>query len=592
MAGDGRAGTARRTEGRGWWLVWAIGLATMAACQVETPGDPQLVFRDSGALAVDTGARADARRTDLGPIDAPGPDGGAPADSGPTDAGCVLDSPYTHFAVIAGSLSSYSRGEAYPSMRQWADRARTRGYRGMLLADQMRRTEGAQAVNQFSDARPDADAFQHVFRFDASFDLLRHEGNGSAAALITRDDDPDIASGTGVLLRSVGGGWASAAYEHDAGFDYDLQDVHLVLAVKVPRKTGDARVLARLRYGPKQNQHTVTWVLSWSGDPGEGTRPGFNAGATMHTFDLPLKDQVIEQLGDLQWQEGSLWRVELRAEDDAEAVFDNVNLRVDAFYDDYRAETLRYSDSQIQFVAGVEHNFASTEGQFVCLGAAGFPASDNDADTGLVDDLRAAGCFVVANRPQAPGAVTAETRVLLADAFEVWHPDFTIEGNVDTDFWDRLLLQRQGPFPALASAFLHEVGELGPDIPHNKVLATALTEDELLAALAAGRFYLVDDAEVSAELWGERPGCRRAEMGEKADDVERVHARVSCPEGVAKAELVRVTVPEGVEVRHPIENAAEGASWDASGWSSCYLRLEAVCTGGARVFSNPLWLGD
>ena len=561
----------------------------MAGCEADTPGDPQLQFRDGGSVSTDAGGPRDTGSRDLGALDVATPDV-PPLDVPPTDAGCVLDSPYREFAVLAGTLSSYSRGEAYPSLRQWADRARTQGFRGMLLADQMRRTDGANPVNQFSDARPEADPFQHVFRFDASFDMLRPNGEGAVAELITKEQDPDIASGTGVWLKGAEGGWSSAAYEDETGFDYDLQDVHLVLAVKVPRKTGDARVLARVSYGPKQNPQPVTWVLSWSGDPGEGTLADFNAAATMHTYELPLKDQVVAQYGALHWSEGALWRIELRIEGDAEAVFDNVNLRVDAYYDVYREEATRYSDSQIQFVPGVEHNFSLARGQFNCHGAESFPASDKDADGGLVDDLHAAGCFVVANRPRAPGATTSADRVQLADAFEVWHPAFAVDANPDLAFWDAQLLQRQGPFPALASAFLHEVNELTGSVPHNVVLTETLTDEGLLDALAAGRFYLVDDASLSVELWGERPGCQRAEMGEEVGDVETLHARVSCPDGVASAELLRVELPDGVQVRYPVTNPAEGATFDVADWPQSFVRLEATCLNGARAFTNPLWL--
>lgn len=578
------------------------GLVTLAVVGAGCDGDqaePPISFVDTGTPGQDAVA---ADTVDVvGPADVPAdapPPPDVPEDAGPA---CFV-SPYVDLPFASGAYSSYTRGVAYPSIRQWTDRARSQGYRGVLFAERHRRDEDAPLYEQFSDVHPAERAFQHVYDFDPTFDYFPFEGDGAYAGPIRGSEDLEVLHDLAIRVIGVEGGWAAASSTPDTPFSYDLQDLALQLRVKAPQRAADARVLVSYTFAVRANVRRLTYVLA--GDPGDDrpAPPEFQIGASMRSVRLPLKEQILEELGPPTWTEGELRQVELRVEGDAEVIFDEVRLLVDAYWEDYRAETEKYNFANgLLLVPGVEHFFpplGERLGQVACVSPDAFPASDKTPADGLFADLAAAGCLSIADRPWAPGAGMADEYIRQADAVEVWHPGYTtLEGAIALEQWDALLLAA-GPRTALASSFARDTRDLTKRAPHNHVLVPYPADEEgVVAALAAGRSYLTDDLAARAQLWAERPDCARAELGEQVTDALALHAQVTCPTSVRTARLVRFTVPEGERTNVPLEDAAAGAVVPVDGWPDCYVRLEAECEPagddpGARLYTNPIWLTD
>jgi len=603
--------TMRGVFGRVALAVALVALgAAVGGCD-DGPTDPAVGFLDGhgphdtgggAADAVDVAAPAEVRGEDLA-----GPDR-VEEDAGPP---CFV-SPYVELPIAAGALSSYSRAEMYPSIRQWSDRARALGYRGMIFQDKERRGRNASAFDQFSDTtfNPDNEhsARQHVFIFDKNLDFFENEGAGAVAIPIVGTDDPEISVDPGIRLKGVADGWARVTLD-ELSFSYDLQDLWLQVRVKAPRTTAGARILVRYTYAVRQNKKTLTWVLFGEAREGESLA-SFAMAPTMKTAHLPLKQQILEQPGPPPgsqfWADGALTGLELRVEGDAEAIFDDVRLRVDAFWEDYRAETTKYSlaSGQLVLIPGVEYYFVDDPedpqqyGQVDCVSPDEFPASSANPGTTLFNEFAGYDCFTIADRPWAGGAAMKEEYVRKAAAIEIWHPlyESRLEGAIALEQWDAILLA-VGPRTGIGSSFARDTKDLSTRTIHNRVLATAATEDAVLAALQAGRSYLTDDIAVSAELWAERPACARAELGEQVADALALHARVSCPAGVQSAKLVRFTLPDGVLTQYPLEGAGDGVVVPVDGWPDCYVRLEAECVPegdevAPRVYTNPIWLTD
>ena len=579
-------------------LVGLVLAAGLAGCEME-PGqsDPNVRFSQGGWVPDDVvdplpSSAWDVASYDRGPL----PDYGHAVEEDTAEPATDTGGPTTtedfeHVPVVTGALSSYSRGRDNPSLRQWYDRARALGVRAVVFADTQYRTESAHAFYQFSDENPDT-PLQHVFRFDFAFlqTLFQTGGEGSEAKLITKEDEPLITFDPAISLRSVADGWAEAAYSHEGGFDYDLQDVDIMLRVKVPQKNAGSRVLFRATYGLGQNKTTFTWVLSWHGEPGEGMPVDFNCGANFHTYYLPLKEVVVADLGEVMWREGALLSIELRTEGETWAIYDHMRLQVDAWFATYLEETTRYSDSQIRFIPGVEHSFSTPYGQFNCVAPDKFPSSDKTIDDGLMEDFAQAGCLSVANRPLAAGATISPERAILAGAVEVWHPLFeTDEGNIDTAWWDGLIVER-GSFPALASAAPDTLDELDATSPHNVALVESFSDEDILAAIAAGRTYMTDDIDVRAHFWLEDGEGERVEIGEETIAATRVHAQVECPGAIESARLHRVMSLNGDATNIPLTGAEDELVMDVSDWHDCFVRLEAVCDDGARLYTNPIFI--
>jgi hypothetical protein len=591
-------------------LAWGVAAAVVAGCEDE-PGDPAVGFldgqgaRDSGGSPADTSdavVPSDAPPREIGPPD-------AAVDAGPP----CFASPYVDLAIAAGAFSSYSRAEAYPSVRQWTDRARALGYRGVIFQDKERRGANTNPFDQFSDTTDNEThsyALQHVYIFDKNFEPYTWDGDGASARPITReggeDNDPEILTDPGVRLKGVEGGWAQASKTRDISFSYDLQDLSLQVRVKAPRTTANARILVRYTYAVRNNKNTLTWVLYGPALEGESVAP-FTMRPQMTTVHLPLKQQILEQLGPQIWPEGALTGLELRVEGDAEAVFDEVRLRVDAYWADYRAETTKYNLANgLLLIPGVEYYFIDNPndrqqyGQIDCVSPDEFPASTATPADGLLEVFGGYGCFTIADRPWAGGAAMKPEYIRMTDAVEVWHPLYeglpTINGAIALDQWDEILLD-VGPRTAIGSSFARDVKDLSSRTIHNRVLTTIATEEEVVAALRAGRSYMTDDVAVRAALWAERPDCRRGELGEQVPDALALHATVTCPAGVRSAKLVQIRLLDGLRTEVPLPDAGSEAVVPVADWPACYVRLEAECNPegdevAPRVYTNPIWLTD
>ena len=567
-----------------------LGLALPTACE-DGPTDPGLGFVDGGGTPSDTaGPPADGAAPDDVAADDSAETPDVPEDTG----GPCFEAPGVVLPVAAGVLSSYSRGAANPSIRQWSDRARFLGYRGVVFADHQRRTENAPRIDQFTDSNPNY-PYQFVFIWDDTF-TYEQQGDGALATPIETYGALEIQRGSAAHLRGAEGGWARATHDADPPFDYDVQDLALQVRVACPDCSAGARVTISYVYKVRQNAQRFTWVFY--GDPGDDNAvtdigPDVQPlGATFRSYQLPLKQQIIDREGAIFWTEGVLTQVELRVEGDADVVFDEVRLNVDARFDDYTTELAKYAgEANIVFVPGIEHYFDSEIGQFDCVAPNVFPGTDATPADGLFAAFDSFGCLTVADRPWAQGAGAPDSSIRQADAVEVWHPSYSENGGLLVDRWDALLLAGV-PIVGLASTFARDVGDLTKTSPQNHVLAASATREDVVAALAAGRLYLTEDIAVRASFWAERPECQRAEMGDTVADAVALHVEVRCPNGVADARLVHFAAGSGTRTEHPLEGAGTEAIVDIAGWSAGHVRLEATCESGARVVSNPIWLAN
>ncbi len=516
--------------------------------------------------------------------------------------GCE-DPGWRTYSMVHGVRTSYTRGAPSPSIGQWNDRVRTHRsarYRALILSDLMGRFESVEPFQQFSDDNPDA-PFQAVGELERHFDEFETSGSPAKATLVDQEEEPDMLTPRGVRLVGAADGYAAGYYGAFIPFAYTNQDLRLRARLKVRRDGDDARVLLRTKFVFRENVQTITWVISYGDDPGEGIVVDETVGDGFVDIHLPLKEAVLDAFGELFWRESGLEEVELRVEGKAEVVLDLCRLEADAWYEDYIEETERHTDSQILILPGVEIAHTPPRGQWNCVAPASYPGVELPTEDGMADYLSLLGCLVVANRPRASREETPDSTVKHAAAFEAWHPMHPEGYEIDPDWWDAFIA-RYGPRTALASGAVSRLWQLTATVPHNKVLLPSLQTDALLEAVRKGRLYMVDHADLTAEFWALGPDCERAEMGGGISEPTSLQVKVTCPGDppvpVAEARVVRVDIPDGSRHLFPLDGSEAGATLDISGWPPSFARLEAVCekhsdvigATAARLYTNPIFI--
>ena len=88
----------------------------------------------------------------------------------------------------------------------------------------------------------------------------------------------------------------------------------------------------------------------------------------------------------------------------------------------------------------------------------------------------------------------------VVDAVEVWNGPWTVDDESAVDTWDAMLVEavreRRRWLPAMGNSDAHSEPQV-IGLPHNVVLANALSKDAVTAALAAGRNWIAESSAVS-----------------------------------------------------------------------------------------------
>ncbi len=198
-----------------------------------------------------------------------------------------------------------------------------------------------------------------------------------------------------------------------------------------------------------------------------------------------------------------------------------------------------------------------------------------------------------------------------ADALEVWNGPWTVDDEYAVETWDGLLVAagrgRKRWLPALGNSDAHsEPQRIG--LPQTVVHAEALSTQAVLGALADGRSYLAESADVYVALTAAGQG-RRAGIGQRlrvgAATPVTVTAEVTgVPHGV-----VRLITDEGQLVQSQLPGSGTGTvAWLTTPRQSSYVRLEVrrplpdgtpgngtamgtvLPLGPMAALTNPIWL--
>jgi hypothetical protein len=153
--------------------------------------------------------------------------------------------------------------------------------------------------------------------------------------------------------------------------------------------------------------------------------------------------------------------------------------------------------------------------------------------------------------------------------------------------WDKLLVSGRR-ITGVGSSDWH--GAPNPiDNAHVRVHASSLTQEDILAAIRAGRVMVMTDARAATPDISVRAGDRSVGIGETLSlgGAPRVLVDVKAP----AASSGRLVVVSNGQRRDPVAIDSEGRARSEVPGVAGYIRLELVAAGGSPVaFTNPVYL--